>query len=401
MYGALNNTYNNVMVALSTHSAAMTVLQEQVSTGSRINRASDDPSAAYRILGLRTQQKDLDNYIDNLSSLISTLEFSTSILDEMRDNLADADVYIAQVSSGIYDEEARKRTAEAMNDILEHLVSLANTKHVDQYIFGGSTTGSAPYAVERDINGNITSVTYQGSLQNRNIEVAPGVKASTHYIGPNLFSSKERSDPVFVGYTGAANGTGTSSVDGFVWLEITQPGGPGTAYRLSIDDDPASFTSVDVPPGSTNTPVVHVDTGEVLYVDTTNITGTGYELVSVPGTHDVFNLLITIRDVLKNEKNLSEEHLDSIGDKLTSSLDEVTNLLLQDSVSVGSRIGFLDNLKESLTTMNYDTKDEMVSLEEADLTQIAIDLSRRELLYEMSLAVAGRVMSLSLLDFIY
>jgi len=39
-------------------------------------------------------------------------------------------------------------------------------------------------------------------------------------------------------------------------------------------------------------------------------------------------------------------------------------------------------------------------LQEADIAQIAIDLSRRELLYQMSLSLAARMMSVSLLDFI-
>ena len=399
MYGALNNVYNNVMIALSTHSAAMNVLQEQVSTGSRINRSSDDPSGAYRILGLKSQGRELGSYIDNLSNIVSTLEFSTTVIGDITNNLADAKVRITQITSGVYDADARRRTADGIDDILEQIVSLANTRHSSQYLFAGAATGSAPYVVQRDNDGKILSVSYQGSLENRDIEVAPGVKASAYRIGSAMFGSDDRVAPIFIGDTDATNGTGTSSVEGFVWLEITQPGGPGTVYRLSIDDG-ASFTNVTVPPGSANTAVTHGSTGEVVYVDTTGLTGTGYELVSVDGTHDIFNLLITIRDVLDNEKNLPENQVNSIIGNLVSGLDEVNKLLLQNSVSVGSKIGFLDNLKESLTTLNYDTEDEVMRLEEADLTQIAIDLSRRELLYEMSLSVAGRVMSLSLLDFI-
>jgi flagellin-like hook-associated protein FlgL len=67
---------------------------------------------------------------------------------------------------------------------------------------------------------------------------------------------------------------------------------------------------------------------------------------------------------------------------------------------VGSRIGFLDNLKDSLKNLKYDTEDETTRLQEADIAQIAIDISRREILYQMSLSVAGKLMSVSLLDFI-
>ncbi len=400
MSGTLNNIYSNVSFALHLHTEAIARLQEQASTGSRVNRASDDPSNAHRILGLNSQERSLENYMYNISEAIDTLDMShDSILGEdggIVSALREVKRLISQVTSGSYGEDSRKITAEAVNNILEHIVSLANTKRVNQYLFGGGDTASAPYVV-KPTNGEITSVTYQGSLGDRNIEVAPGVESSAFYVGDNIFRSNERDTPVFVGDTGAAAGTGTSSVRGNVWLTVTEP--VSGTYRLSIDDDPTSYVDVAVPPGNANTMVTHAETGEVLYVDTTGIT-TGTDMVSVPGTHDIFNTLITIRDILSNEKGLSEVQLQELRENSLISLDEVSNLLVQDSVSIGAKIGFLDNLKNSLENVKYNTEDEVTRLEEADIAQIAIELSRREVLYQMSLSVAARLMSMSLLDFL-
>jgi len=397
MSGALNNIYNNVSFALNLHTEAMAKLQEQVSTGSRINQISDDPAASYRVLGLNTNVKSLENYINNLSEVISILELSSVIIEDITSNFTETQIRLTQISSGIYDEAARKRTAEGINDILEQTVSLANTKHMDQYLFGGTNTGSAPYTVERT-NGKITGVTYQGSFENRDIEVAPGLESSAFYIGDNIFRSNNRSDPIFIGDTGAKAGTGTSSIHGAVWLEITEP--VAGTYRLSIDDDPTSYVDVTVPPGNANTMVTHAETGEVLYVDTTAIAGTGVDLVSVPGTYDIFNTLIIIRDVLENEKGLSDAQVREQLSNIPSSFEETNNLLVQAEVSIGSKIGFLDDLKYSLKSMKYNTEDEATRLQEADIAQMAIDLSRREVLYQMSLSVAAKLMSMSLLDFI-
>ena len=397
MSGALNDIYNNVSFALNLHTDAMAKLQEQVSTGSRINRISDDPAASYRVLGLNTNVKSLENYINNLSEVISILDLSSTIIENITSNFTETQIRLTQISSGIYDEAARKRTAEGINDILEQTVSLANTKHMDQYLFGGTNTGSAPYTVERT-NGKITRVTYQGSFENRDIEVAPGMESSAFYIGDNIFRSNDRSAPVFIGDTGSKAGTGTSSVHGAVWLEITEP--VAGTYRLSIDDDPTSYVDVTVPPGNENTMVTHAETGEVLYVDTRGIKSTGVDLVSVPGTYDIFNTLIIIRDVLENEKGLSDAQVREQLKNLPSSFEETNNLLVQAEVSIGSKIGFLDDLKYSLKDIKYNTEDEATRLQEADIAQIAIDLSRREVLYQMSLAVAAKLMSMSLLDFI-
>jgi flagellin-like hook-associated protein FlgL len=140
--------------------------------------------------------------------------------------------------------------------------------------------------------------------------------------------------------------------------------------------------------------------GQVLYVDATNINSTGVNMVSVPGTCDIFNTLITVRDLLKNERGLSDAQLSRFRSGLSDSLDETYNLLVEKETSIGSKIGFIDNLKNSLENIKNNTEDEATILQEADIAQLAIDITRRETLYQMSLAVAGKLMSMSLLDFI-
>jgi flagellar hook-associated protein 3 FlgL len=393
MSGTLNNIYNNVSFALHLHTEAMAGLQEQASTGSRINRTSDDPSVAYRVLGLSSQEKSLGNYIDNLSEVLGMLEFSSTVIEDVASTLTEARVRLTQISGGIYNDQARQRTAGGINDLLEQIVTLANTKHTGQYLFGGGSTASAPYLAERT-NGEITNVTYQGSYENRNIEVAPSVKSSAFHVGNDIFHSDDRGEPAFLGDTGASTGTGTSSVRGDTWLTVT---GSAGNYDLSIDDGLTTFNTNGT---DTNLAVTNSVTGEILYVDTTQINNTGVDLVRMPGTYDVFNTLISIRDKLRNDKGLADAQLQEVLDGSLVSLQEISGILVQAEVAVGSRIGFLDNLKDSLKNLKYDAEDETTRLQEADIAQIAIDLSRREILYQMSLSVAGKLMSVSLLDFI-
>jgi len=396
MGSTLGSIYNTVSYALHLHTEALVQLQEQAATGSRINRPSDDPSAGYRVLGLDSQVRSLENYMNNLSEVTDTLEISLTVIGDMTSAFLKVKRDLTQITGGIYGQDARERAAEEVNEILEQIVFLANSRHMNRYLFGGSDTASAPYVVERT-DGEIARVTYQGSDESLNIEVAAGVQSSAFYIGDDIFRSNDRSTPGFLGDTGAEAGTGTSSINGYVWLEITEP--VAGTYRLSIDGG-SSYVDVAVPPGSDNTIVTHADTGGVLYVDTTGITSTGVELVNVSGTHDIFNSLITIRDILKNERGFSDTKVIELINNAASSLDEISNLLTQSSVTIGSKIGFLDDLKESVRNIKYNNEDEMARLQEADIAQIAIDIARREVLYQMSLVVAGKLMSMSLLDFI-
>ena len=497
MSGTLGNIYNNISFALSLHAEAMARLQEQASTGARINRASDGPSAAYRILGLNSQERSLENYMDNLSEVVETLELSWSIVQNMFEEVAGEEgmrVRLTQLTGGIYDEASRKRNAEVVDDLLDQVIMLANTKRMGQYLFGGGKTSSAPYKAT-PTTGTITKVTYQGSVEDRDVEVAPGVESSAFYVGDDIFRSNDRSTPEFIlGNTGVTAGTGTSSVTGFTWLTvaaavnekqtITITGGTptsgniniafggdnvdvlfsadaaavqatlianidgigagdvtctGTSFmdggitveftgeleltnvaemvvtnagldagapEISTDNDGGKQLSIDggtavpIPIGDkTNVAITNPD-GQVLYVDASGTISTGVELVVVSGTHDVFNAFITIRDILKNVKGHNDTQLKTLLDNSFDSLDEIRNLLVQSEVRIGSKVGFLNNLKESLEDMRYNAMEETTRLEQADIAQVAIDLSRREVLYQMSLSVAARLMSMSLLDFL-
>lgn len=393
MSGTLSNIYNNVNFALHLNTEAMTRLQEQASTGSEVNRTSDNPSVAYRVLGLNSQVRSLENYSDHLVDAIGMLELSSTIIEQMASAFRDTKGSLTQISNGIYDEAARNRAAEGVKHTLEQMVLLANSEHMGQSLFGGTNTASAPYLVQRT-NGEITSVTYQGSHQNRNIEVAPNVQSSAFYVGDDIFRSDNRTDPVFLGATGAAAGTGTSSVRGDTWLTVT---GSAGNYNLSID---GGLSTVNTDGTNVNLAVTDSTTGEVLYVNTTQIADTGVDLVRAPGTYDVFSTLIGIRDILENANSLSDSQVREIINNSLDSLNEMAGILVEAEVSIGSRIGFLDDLRDNIENIEFHAEDETTRLVEADIAQIAIDLSRREVLYQMSLSVAARVMSVSLLDFI-
>jgi flagellar hook-associated protein 3 FlgL len=394
MSGIMNSIYNNTLFALSRHTEALFMLQEQATTGSRINRPSDDPSAAAGVLNLQSENAVLENNLKTLTEAVGMLSVSSSVLQQITSTVNQAKTSITQVTSGTYDDASRQRTAEAIDNTLEQLVQLANTKHNGQYLFGGSDTDSAPFVVERS-DGKITSVTYQGSTENLNISVAPGVTSSAFFVGQYLFYSDDRSTPVFSGQTGAAAGTGTSSITGNVWLTVALD---GADYKISIDDG-ATWTAVPSG-GNANQQVTDSRTGKILYVDTTGITGTGPDLVQVPGTNDMFNTLITLRDILNNAHGLSDAQLQELRSFATGSLDEIQNLLVQKQVSVGSRIGFLSDLQTGLDDVKTNNQIQADELQQADIAQISIDLARHQALYEMSLAVASKLMSMSLLDFI-
>jgi flagellar hook-associated protein 3 FlgL len=394
---SLEAIYNSVSWAISSHTSKLSSLQEQASSGQEINRPSDNPYEANRILNLRTESRSMDRYIGAVTEVISVLDFSSSVVQQMTGErgLGGARASLTSALTPIYaDPSVRAQKAAEIDQILEEMVSLANKQRMGDRLFGGAQSDVDPYAVERDGAGVIQRVTYQGSQEERSISVAPGVDTSAVLVGDQLFRADDAESPVFYGSTGVAAGTGTSSARGDIMLAVS---GSAGAWVLSID---GGTTTVTANGSETNLAVVNSATGEVLYVDATGITQAGNDYVRVPGTYDVFNVLIHTRDLLRNPESVPQGQWDAIMRATVDELALVEQKLVRAYPLIGGRLETLTNLKSSLEDIKMNADEEISARQDADITQVAVDLARYEVLYEMSLQVAAKMFSMSLMDFI-
>ncbi|HAL45278.1 MAG: flagellar hook-associated protein 3 [Planctomycetes bacterium GWF2_42_9] len=395
MGGTLDKIYNNTVYSLYLNSKSISTLQEQSSTGSRINRASDDPTSSYQVLGLQSQSRELKSYIDIIGTVSSTLTMTSTALQRIGSVLTEIKTSLTGVLSGTNsgNGDSGNILIEVVNDALEELVSKANSQNAGKYLFGGSDTNNKPYAVQYDSEKGITSVNYTGSQTKLTVEVAPGVSTTSYQIGEEYFSCDQPQTPVFFGDTGAKVGKGNASVSATVWLDVTQDA--DGHYNLSIGGDTVDLGSYTG--DLTNVPVSDAD-GNVLYVDASAISKTGKNMITVPGTYDIFNILISVRDLMQ-DKSLSATQLQTYQNELINMIEDVYSQIVSQQTAVGSKSAFLEDLNKTIEDINYNTEDQTTLLQQADITQISIDLARRQTLYELTLSVAGKLMSMSLLDY--
>jgi len=73
---------------INLNAEALVKLQEQAASGNYVNRASDSPSDAYRILALNSQERSLANYEEQITNLIGDLEITSTIIEDMAEALA-------------------------------------------------------------------------------------------------------------------------------------------------------------------------------------------------------------------------------------------------------------------------------------------------------------------------
>ncbi len=400
---SLDALYHNASWAIYSHSRALMELQEKSATGQEINRTSDDPIDADRILDLKADSRSMESYISTLEESTSILELAGSVIQNISGEIADAMTSLTSVLSGINnsakDPNIRAQLSDDIDNILEQIISLANTKRMGRRLFSGADSDIDPYVVTRGTGDEIVGVAYQGSYEERKVQVAPGVEMSIALVGEDLFKSDERTAPLFTSHTGAAAGGGTSSVRGDIWLEVRNI--VGNNADVSIDGGTTWVTVNTL--ADTNRAIVHPDTGEVLYLDATGIVNEGKDRVRFPGTYDIFNSLISIRDMLKNQNTITrpgwQTDWHNIMDEQVEALRGVEQKLISAFPEIGGKISTLTQFKESLEDLNINTKNEISRFQDADISQVAVDLARHEVLYQMSLKVASKLFKMSILDY--
>lgn len=202
-------------------------LQQEVATGRRINRPSDDPAAALRILPLRSDLRDLSQLSENVSLARETLNTGTASLEDASALMQRLRELVTQASNGTMSESDRQSIAAEVGQLLNQLVGIGNSRRGDRFLFGGTANGEAPFQLVTDGGG--TRVLYHGNRESLSIDVAPGVSTELNIPGDGIFQARARGATTFTPALGST-ATGAQPVNagdtgiGFGRLDITFAG---------------------------------------------------------------------------------------------------------------------------------------------------------------------------------
>ena len=134
-----NSTLNNVQGNLQ----KMADLQAQMSSGKKINAASDDPSGTADVLRLQGEQRQLAQYDRNaadgeawLTTINDALTTSLSTLRKARD-------LTVQGGNGALGINSRIALAQEIEGLRDNLLAQANTTYLGRSVFAGTTAGVA------------------------------------------------------------------------------------------------------------------------------------------------------------------------------------------------------------------------------------------------------------------
>ncbi|WP_280769574.1 flagellar hook-associated protein FlgL [Salipaludibacillus daqingensis] len=173
---------NNSMKHLSQSYQQLKTYQDQLSTGKKISRASQDPVVAMNGMRYRTQVTETEQFKRNLSEVYNWMDTADSTLDQTTNALHRVRELTVQASNDTYEETQRANIAKEVQQLKEHLESLGNTKANNKYIFNGTDTTNKPIDLEAG--------QFSTNEQNVEIELLKGVKVPVNMTPNKVFSEQ-------------------------------------------------------------------------------------------------------------------------------------------------------------------------------------------------------------------
>jgi flagellar hook-associated protein 3 FlgL len=351
--------YNQVTKNISKNRTDMSDLQNQAATQKRVNKPSDDPLAAAKVLSARTEERGNAQFVKNINNAKSFLEFSDQSLGELGDMLVRAkELAISQSSDASANEQTRQVTSQEISQIFNQAVNVGNRKLGDRYIFGGFKTQTTPF----DKNGQ-----YFGDDGDMKLQTNKDA-----FIAMNIPGNK-----IFLGEGFHAEGTlrpGTETPKTPAELNDVREK-EGEYYRLRQEENENTVQMRG--PSS-----VYSDEKISSKDPVTQRTGV-----------NVFEVLKGLEISLKtNDKEGVQQAMDY--------LDQSINQVIQSRAEVGSRIMAVNSLTESLQKAIVDNKATASQLEDVDAFQLVSDINKTDSALKATLETSGKMIQPSLLDFL-
>jgi flagellar hook-associated protein 3 FlgL len=119
-------------------------LQEQLATGKRLRRPSDDPIDVANDLQLKTRQKELLQHKSNIEDSISYMSITETAMQSTNTLIQRVRELTIEASSDTQSADERKYINAEIEQLTRQLVALVNTKYKGDYIFNGQQTQLPP-----------------------------------------------------------------------------------------------------------------------------------------------------------------------------------------------------------------------------------------------------------------
>jgi flagellin-like hook-associated protein FlgL len=181
---------NNSITYIRQRSAELAKYQDQVSSGLRVSKPSDDPTAFPAISQVKAASLRLDAYSQNVSDSTSVLNAGVSTLQSVNDILVKAKQIALEGADATAntDPNSIEALATQVDGLIDQALKAANSQPDGKTIFGGTAITTAPFSVATtDAQGRPATIAYNGATDRTRTLTGPGQTVDTRYVGSDVF----------------------------------------------------------------------------------------------------------------------------------------------------------------------------------------------------------------------
>ncbi|MBB5320348.1 flagellar hook-associated protein FlgL [Marinobacter oulmenensis] len=391
--------------------------QQQISTGKKVNKPSDDPVAAARILKLDQELRRVETYERNANLADNRLKQEESALASSVDIIQRVRELAVQAGSGTLSPNDRESIAAELEERLGQLANIVNTRDASgEYIFSGFQ-GQTP-AFARDGAGDWK---YQGDEGQRVLEIDDGVTVPISDHGKGIFVNIPKA--ISVKDTDDGTGSGTPAQGYISGLELVAPKDLTDAFSGATPAVPDDITisvvndtgelSITGPGGTPDlTPTPPPTVGEEFQVAGIKMTVNDGAFDTVSGTGDSFtlgisdrqsvfgtieNLIDGLQGIAKGTPKGDAEYDALIAESLIN-LDNAQESLTLKQTELGGRLNAVESTTAFLEDSGLYTQEIRSQLQDVDYAEAISNLSFQSFVLQAAQQSFAQVSRLSLFD---
>jgi flagellar hook-associated protein 3 FlgL len=337
-----NTTLNTVRDSLNRSRLKMNDLQKQNATLKRVNAPSDDPVGNSKLMTIRNESLDNEQFEKNSNLAKTFLNYTDASLEEITNLIGRAkELALGQASSAANGADSRAMVAQEIKNIQSEVTAIANRRLGDRYIFSGYKTSTMPFDAEPGGESG-----YKGDDGNIMVEVQKDVFIGMNIPGRELFLGPKPAAPAAIP-PGALPDKAPNSLP--LRAPASQGGAsPEMAMSIAAQSDP-------------NQNIFHV------------LEGLRVGLM----TNDVDQIRATLEP-----------------------LDKLASRVVTTRAQVGARTGGIDSAIANMGKKNVFNAELQSGIEDADVIQVVSDMAREESVLRASLQASNKLIQPTLLEFL-
>lgn len=117
-------------------------LQNQLSSGKRVNAPSDDPAATAAAMTFRSQRAADEQYLRNADVATARLNVTDNALTQLSSQLNSIRDVVVQSQNGSIGSNSLAALSQQVQASRQDVIDLYNTRYLDRPVFGGTVRGS-------------------------------------------------------------------------------------------------------------------------------------------------------------------------------------------------------------------------------------------------------------------